>query len=251
MNAFTSNTPFLSPDSRDWDRDRDLGNEVFSCCYDEESIGRGMQAVQAGVERHLPPLLRSCHRAAAPGAPGEGETQGPEEPYPGCRSPGTASYLASPGSSDHLHYSESDGNSSPQESRKRSRSGSSRHRLEVVTELGPEEVRWFYKEDKKTWKPFVGHDSLNIERMFRRLCELRAELESSSGIETEEGDPTEGADLMGTCEPVQGPGEGLEAAEESEVDLSLSIEPVCVRGGLYQVDVLGKLCYPVYWNRKF
>uniref|UniRef100_A0AAR2K5H9 DDHD domain-containing protein n=1 Tax=Pygocentrus nattereri TaxID=42514 RepID=A0AAR2K5H9_PYGNA len=120
-----------------------------------------------------------------------------------------------------IELCESDGNVSPLESRKRNRSGcaSSRHRLEVVTELGPEEVRWFYKEDKKTWKPFVGHDSLNIELMYRKFCELN-------------------------------PVELDQEVEERDEDIRISVGAVCVRGGLYQVDVREKECYPVYWNQQ-
>lgn len=28
------------------------------------------------------------------------------------------------------------------------------------------------------------------------------------------------------------------------------MEPVCVRSGLYEVDVVNAECYPVYWNRE-
>uniref|UniRef100_A0AAR2M3H7 DDHD domain-containing protein n=1 Tax=Pygocentrus nattereri TaxID=42514 RepID=A0AAR2M3H7_PYGNA len=213
MSSFTSKTPFISPPQSPENRgsslgssDWDLGNDVFVCCYDE-SIGRGMQAVQAGVERHLPPLLRSRHRAAA-----------------------TADG--------------SDGNVSPLESRKRNRSGcaSSRHRLEVVTELGPEEVRWFYKEDKKTWKPFVGHDSLNIELMYRKFCELNpVELD-------QEGSSAVGKPAMGQSEGASV--ERPESVEERDEDIRISVGAVCVRGGLYQVDVREKECYPVYWNQQ-
>ncbi|XP_053922798.1 phospholipase DDHD1 isoform X5 [Cuculus canorus] len=83
----------------------------------------------------------------------------------------------------------------------RRRPGGCRPRYEVVRELGPEEVRWFYREDGKTWKPFVGYDSLRIELAFRAARR--------------------------------------EAA---------AVEPVCVRGGLYEVDVANAECYPVYWN---
>ncbi|NXC25405.1 DDHD1 Phospholipase, partial [Campylorhamphus procurvoides] len=84
--------------------------------------------------------------------------------------------------------------------------GGPRPRYEVVRELGAEEVRWFYREDRKTWKPFIGYDSLRIERAFRAL----------------------------------GPaGEGEAAA----------VEPVCVRSGLYEVDVASAESYPVYWNQ--
>ncbi|XP_010710491.1 phospholipase DDHD1, partial [Meleagris gallopavo] len=77
-------------------------------------------------------------------------------------------------------------------------------RYEVVRELGAEEVRWFYREDRKSWKPFIGYDSLRIELAFRAL----------------------------------GPGPERTA-----------VEPVCVRSGLYEVDVANAECYPVYWNQ--
>ncbi|NWS60686.1 DDHD1 Phospholipase, partial [Chunga burmeisteri] len=92
----------------------------------------------------------------------------------------------------------------------RRRPGGGRPRYEVVRELGAEEVRWFYREDRKTWKPFIGYDSLRIELAYRALGP---------------GGPTE-------------PREG-EAA----------VEPVCVRSGLYEVDVANAEIYPVYWNQ--
>ncbi|XP_051628066.1 phospholipase DDHD1 [Manacus candei] len=89
----------------------------------------------------------------------------------------------------------------------RRRPGGGRPRYEVVRELGAEEVRWFYREDRKTWKPFIGYDSLRIELAFRALA--------GSG------------------------GDGEPAA----------VEPVCVRSGLYEVDVASAESYPVYWNQ--
>uniref|UniRef100_A0A7N4UYF0 DDHD domain containing 1 n=1 Tax=Sarcophilus harrisii TaxID=9305 RepID=A0A7N4UYF0_SARHA len=130
--------------------------------------------------------------------------------------------------------------------RKRTRPGcpASRHRYEVVAELGPEEVRWFYKEDKKTWKPFIGYDSLRIELAFRNLIQvtdnrpraLRGEPgpASSSGEEDEDG-------ACGYCRNA--------ALSEPELEELVHIEPVCVRGGLYEVDVAQGECYPVYWNQ--
>ncbi|XP_066532314.1 phospholipase DDHD1b [Hoplias malabaricus] len=131
---------------------------------------------------------------------------------------------------------------------RRSRAGSSRHRGEVVTELGPEEVRWFYKEDKRTWKPFVGHDSLQIEVAFRKLCELNP---------SKYGKPEEWEELEAELEAAEGyksPTEvpvAKKTMEEVEVDsISLNVDAVCVRGGLYEVDVKEKECYPVYWNQQ-
>ncbi|XP_068050983.1 phospholipase DDHD1 isoform X3 [Anomalospiza imberbis] len=88
----------------------------------------------------------------------------------------------------------------------RRRPGGGRPRYEVVRELGAEEVRWFYREDRKTWKPFIGYDSLRIELAFRAL------------------------------------GSGGGAGEPA------AVEPVCVRSGLYEVDVASAESYPVYWN---
>uniref|UniRef100_A0AAX7TYL2 DDHD domain-containing protein n=1 Tax=Astatotilapia calliptera TaxID=8154 RepID=A0AAX7TYL2_ASTCA len=119
------------------------------------------------------------------------------------------------------NYTESDGNLT---TKKRIRSNSSRHRGDIVTELGPEEVRWFYKEDKRTWKPFVGHDSLKIEIIYRRLVDQNQD----KALDPNEADEKETA------------GSSDFRAEPA----------VCVRGGLYEVDIKEKECYPVYWNQQ-
>ncbi|XP_040824304.1 phospholipase DDHD1 isoform X1 [Ochotona curzoniae] len=141
--------------------------------------------------------------------------------------------------------------------RKRTRPGgaAARHRYEVVTELGPEEVRWFYREDKKTWKPFIGYDSLRIELAFRTLPQATG---SRPRAESPDGDHV--------CGPTSPAGPASSSGEEDEEDRScgfcprparhepvmqelVNIEPVCVRGGLYEVDVVQGECYPVYWNQ--
>ncbi|XP_075700287.1 phospholipase DDHD1 isoform X3 [Rhinoderma darwinii] len=114
--------------------------------------------------------------------------------------------------------------------RRRTRSSGSRHRYEIVTELGAEEVRWFYKEEKKSWKPFIGYDSLRIELAYRRLLELSAAPEGEAAVP---GDGEPGA-------------AGLDVVNIGNV---VKIEPVCVRSGLYEVDVTEGECYPVYWNQ--
>ncbi|XP_059579388.1 phospholipase DDHD1 isoform X2 [Alligator mississippiensis] len=85
---------------------------------------------------------------------------------------------------------------------------------EVVRELGPEEVRWFFREERK-WKPFIGYDSLRLERAYRALPAANAP----------------------------------EPEAEPDPDPEPEPEPVCVRGGLYEVDVLRADCYPVYWHQ--
>lgn len=220
MSSFTNKTPFISPEngeavvgSTNWG----VGNGRFPCSYNESL------AVQSDVdvERRLG-LLQNRQDAMALHL---------DQSY---RS-GTESYL----DSSQLDYSENNGSTSPLESRRKHRSGAPRPRFEVVSELGPEEVRWFYKEDKKTWKPFVGHDSLRIELMYR---ELNPDKESSSGHAVPDGeDPCDHASAVAS----------VQSSEQlDETDLDISIEAVCVRGGLYEVDVREKECYPVYWNRE-
>ncbi|XP_057344439.1 phospholipase DDHD1 isoform X2 [Manis pentadactyla] len=135
--------------------------------------------------------------------------------------------------------------------RKRARPGgaAARHRYEVVTELGPEEVRWFYKEDKKTWKPFIGYDSFRIELAFRTLLEAtsgRPQAEDADGhrvcgLASSSGEDDDEDRICGFCPRTAG--------HEPEMEELVNIERVCVRGGLYEVDVTQGECYPVYWNQ--
>ncbi|XP_022606595.1 phospholipase DDHD1-like [Seriola dumerili] len=251
----------LSPDSKgspvsvnttNNNKEWDLGNDVFSCCHEmspmDGAMQAGMSSVQSGLDGHLP-LLHAKHHS----------TQS-----------GLLLNLSSPGAyldSSSLEYSDNDGNNVGPlfERRKRSRSNSSRHRFnEVVTELGPEEVRWFYKEDKKTWKPFVGHDSLNIELMFRKYCELNpgaAGPRVSVGEEECSNNRVESKGLNGAVpvetrtSSVHGGRGSLDtstvSSEERDPDsIEINVEPVCVRGGLYEVDIKERECYPVYWKQQ-
>lgn len=228
-----------------------MGNDVFSCCHEmnfmDESMRAGMSSVQPGLDGHLP-LLHARHHSTQDGLLLE------------LDSPGT--YL----DSSSLDYSDNDGNNAGPlfERRKRSRSNSSRHRYnEVVTELGPEEVRWFYKEDKKTWKPFVGHDSLQIELMYRKYCELNpgaAGSQVSGGGEEECGSKGMESRGLNGAVPVETRtssvhGGSLETSTVSSDDrdpdsIEINVEPVCVRGGLYEVDVKERDCSPVYWKQQ-
>uniref|UniRef100_A0A8C8DPG4 DDHD domain containing 1a n=1 Tax=Oryzias sinensis TaxID=183150 RepID=A0A8C8DPG4_9TELE len=222
-----------------------LGDDVF-CCHEmsfvDESVQAGMSSVQSGLEGHLPLL----HRGAQ------------SELLLDLNSP--EAYLdGSP-----LDFADPDrNNGSPLfERRKRSRSNSSRHRFnEVVTELVPEEVRWFYKEDKKTWKPFLGHDSLKMELMFRKYCELNPSCSAAvrrkvsgerrgSGSKGPESPEPNGAAVPGetaSCSSREGRG----SSDERDPDgIEINVEPVCVRGGLYEVDIKEKECFPVYWKQQ-
>ncbi|XP_049453055.1 phospholipase DDHD1 isoform X2 [Epinephelus fuscoguttatus] len=235
--------------NKEWD----LGSDVFSYCNEmspmDDTMQAGMSSVQPGLDGHLP-FLHPRHHSTQDGLLFD------------LSAPAT---FLDGGS---LEYSDNDGNGAGPlfERRKRSRSNSSRHRFnEVVTELGPEEVRWFYKEDKKTWKPFVGHDSLKIELMYRKYCELNpgaAGSQVSGGQEEECGNNgVESRGLNGAVpvetrtSSVHGGRGSLDtstvSSEERDPDsIEINVEPVCVRGGLYEVDVREKECSPVYWKQQ-
>ncbi|XP_010733521.3 phospholipase DDHD1 isoform X2 [Larimichthys crocea] len=233
-----------------------LGSDAFPCCQEmspmDDRLQAGMSSVQPGLDGHLP-LLHSKHN--------NNSSSSQDRLLLDLSS--RAAFL----DSGSLEYSDNDGNNAGPlfERRKRSRSNSSRHRYsEVVTELGPEEVRWFYKEDKKTWKPFVGHDSLKIELAFRKYCELNPGAASSQVGERQEECGNNGVESRGmngavpveTRTSVVHGGRGsldtsTVSSDERDLDcIEINVEPVCVRGGLYEVDIKEKECNPVYWKQQ-
>ncbi|XP_052552506.1 phospholipase DDHD1 isoform X4 [Tympanuchus pallidicinctus] len=162
-------------------------------------------------QRSMPPLRAALSTSSE--EEGEPEAATPSDSTGGgefdsAESGASLRYSSGTGESGEgagLASGESGGGSAlPERKRQRSAAGGGRPRYEVVRELGAEEVRWFYREDRKSWKPFIGYDSLRIELAFRAL----------------------------------GPGPERTA-----------VEPVCVRSGLYEVDVANAECYPVYWNQ--
>uniref|UniRef100_A0A3Q3JUQ2 DDHD domain-containing protein n=1 Tax=Monopterus albus TaxID=43700 RepID=A0A3Q3JUQ2_MONAL len=214
-----------SVSSSEWD----MANDVFVTGYEDNPTGDSVGDRDA-VDRHLPLLRGDSHQDGLMlGLAGEEYSN--------------SSYLDIDPS-----YTESDGKIT---TKKRLRSNSSRHRGEIVTELGAEEVRWFYKEDKRTWKPFVGHDSLKIEIVFRRFCEqnpdkVKRPVESAEA----EGKGAVGCSEIQESGAVDSGGVRAEPAVQEDSEIRNGVEAVCVRGGLYEVDIREKECYPVYWNQQ-
>lgn len=100
---------------------------------------------------------------------------------------------------------------------------------ETVDDLGPEEVRWFYKiEADKKWTPFIGYDSLRIEWKYRDLMQ-----------DTNPGG-SNGSPYGNVENEQQSP---KEMQEKSQVT-----ERIVVRGGLYEVDVKHRRCESIYWK---
>lgn len=97
----------------------------------------------------------------------------------------------------------------------------------VITELQPEEVRWFYKSySNKRWIEFCGCDSLNIEAKYQQhfngdwkfyISKTKANTELSNGDSPDSPD-----------------------SEREKYS-------VVVRGGLYEVELLEKQCVSIYW----
>ncbi|XP_026195043.1 phospholipase DDHD1 isoform X2 [Anabas testudineus] len=236
----------VSIDAANNNKEWDLPNaDVFSYCPMDETMQAGMSSVQSGLDGHLPLLHPSAQAGLLL------DLGSPE------------AYL----DSGSLEFGDHGANGAGPlfERRKRSRSNSSRHRFnDVVTELGPEEVRWFYKEDKKTWKPFVGHDSLKVEHMFRKYYELNPGA-TGSKVSSREGecdsDSVQSRGLNGAVpvetrtSSVHGGSGSLDtstvSSDERDPDsIEINVEPVCVRGGLYEVDIKERECYPVYWKQQ-
>ncbi|XP_056097865.1 phospholipase DDHD1 isoform X1 [Rhinichthys klamathensis goyatoka] len=216
----------LSFGNRDWSDD-------FIRLYDE-SIGRGMHTLQPDKNTHTSPRDRMALRLKSPAS----------DILPTGHLDLSTTSVASYFHTTNTSYCTSPASDYQEKNRLldiRKRPSSSRRRFEVVTELGPEEVRWFYKEDKKTWKPFMGHDSLRIEIMYRIFKERNPErVLNRGGEELLEDDGLDGGD----------PSLETRGGDERRDSVDVSVEAVCVRGGLYEVDVRNKECYPVYWNQQ-
>ncbi|KAI0235291.1 Phospholipase DDHD1 [Lamellibrachia satsuma] len=106
----------------------------------------------------------------------------------------------------------------------------------TVEVLRPEEIRWFYKaEGDRKWTTFDGYDSQRIEFKHRELEQLRP---ADAGTEGQD-QPAESAASGG--DPRLPAGELGPAGDSGD-------DTVSVRGGLYQVDVLKRTCFPIYWS---
>lgn len=82
--------------------------------------------------------------------------------------------------------------------------------LSYAEPLTPNEVRWLYRDDvNKRWMEFCGYDSLRIETAWRQRQNSTNENGNSND--------------------------------------SVNIEPVVVRGGMYDVELENMKCVSIYW----
>ncbi|XP_063958052.1 phospholipase DDHD1-like [Lytechinus pictus] len=81
-------------------------------------------------------------------------------------------------------------------------------KMEKVSDLVVQKVRWLYREEKK-WVPFIGYDSCQMEWKYRQA---------------------------------------KQQLKQNEEGMDVDIETVAVRGGLYEVDVVRRKCHAIYWS---
>ncbi|KAK3858080.1 hypothetical protein Pcinc_035702 [Petrolisthes cinctipes] len=112
---------------------------------------------------------------------------------------------------------------------------------ETVEELGPEEVRWFYKvEGDKKWTPFIGYDSLRIEWKYRDLLQDVGINEARTASSPANKHPSPGT--------ASTPSPPREKRQDSGEEKSQVVSGIVVRGGLYEVDVKHRKCESIYWE---
>uniref|UniRef100_A0A7N6F6V2 DDHD domain-containing protein n=1 Tax=Anabas testudineus TaxID=64144 RepID=A0A7N6F6V2_ANATE len=85
--------------------------------------------------------------------------------------------------------------------------------------------------------------------VYRRFCEQNPD-KVKRPVDPAEADGKEAA-ASGEIQPESGAVDGGSVRAEQDLDdINSSVEAVCVRGGLYEVDIREKECYPVYWNQQ-
>jgi phospholipase DDHD1 len=124
----------------------------------------------------------------------------------------------------------------------------------VVGELGPKEVRWFYKSDSdKRWIEFSGYDSLRIESKYRNVCHeyqyfnnTYSNQENASDTYFKETSTIDQSALpLDICDNASYSSEynGAVAAHTSDSEQYR----IVVRGGMYEVDLNTCKCDSIYW----
>jgi hypothetical protein len=123
----------------------------------------------------------------------------------------------------------------------------------VVGELGPEEVRWFYKScSDKRWIEFSGYDSLRIESKYRHSYhEWRyyntaySNQENASESYSGNNSPSDRSAL-----PVENSNivsSRYECNEAGAAQTDAEQHRIVVRGGMYEVDLNTRKCDSIYW----
>lgn len=106
----------------------------------------------------------------------------------------------------------------------------------VIDVLTVPEVRWFYKELDKTsnkvWTPFGGHDTINIETIFRSL-------------------PVELQNIPKKHSPKSDVAYNFVDESTKEAASQNVSAKVLVLGNLYEVDLISRICTSIYWPGEY
>ncbi|RZF32862.1 hypothetical protein LSTR_LSTR009977 [Laodelphax striatellus] len=125
---------------------------------------------------------------------------------------------------------------------------------EVIQELPPEKIRWFYKNfSDKLWTEFNGYDSLKIENKFRKLTREELKIFSTSVRDLKPQDRSSASSPVSFDSSKQNfdNANGNSKASDKDDSESALKEKIVVRGGLYEVDLLQKTCASIFWPAIF
>ncbi|XP_066990985.1 phospholipase DDHD1 [Anabrus simplex] len=123
----------------------------------------------------------------------------------------------------------------------------------VVDELGPEEVRWFYKcESDKRWLEFSGYDSLRIEFKYRQLSHEWHFYSQENWTEAEGKETFQYAEsALSVDSNVSGDdGSSYDYNGSGSACSAVSEHKIVVRGGMYEVDLQEWKCFSIYWPKE-
>lgn len=119
---------------------------------------------------------------------------------------------------------------------------------EIIGVLKPDHIRWFYKNiSNKQWLEFNGYDSLRIERCYQQLpYECKYNNDSAKDQDTSDTSSLTIDALKSNSDNITSP-----VQDEFSPPVYDGTERVVVRGGMYEVDLLKRICFSIFWPGEF
>lgn len=120
---------------------------------------------------------------------------------------------------------------------------------EIIGVLKPDRVRWFYKNiSNKQWLEFNGYDSLRIEKRYQQLpYECKYNNDSAKHQDpSQTSNPTIDALKNNSPDSITSP-----IQDEFSPPVYDGAECIVVRGGMYEVDLLKRICFSIFWPGEF
>ena len=109
------------------------------------------------------------------------------------------------------------------------------------------------KTVKEEWKCFNGNDSFRLELEYRRAClsSDSSDIAHQSQLETEyKVQNSANAALAGTMTAAAADADlhGFEQVTNTRPKALSNLPKIEVMGGMYEVEILSKECFPIYWQ---